>query len=1008
LIFLRVVVMSAWPSSVTRLATAKVLWETSTKLFSMAYGSTVYPHLDPDESATGWTRATEWVEVAADLGWEMPDEEPGGLFSLGLDGVTSVSTGLEAIFFFTRAVETGTVRFADAVDYQKLDMSVEAIVNIVAPSTQITPARFVSRALQEHTAATNHARRFYNASDALVYLKGSYAWEEFEDETYPRGITAWSGLLAPRRLKGFTMFKGIGPYANKVLVLTDASLDVLIAVMDRLASLADDVGRRYADRPAVAEQCLSLMHTQILRCAELSGSAANKACAAWHEVRTYVQYTVLKSIMADAVMAVDVEYRTSGYDQVIPLATAVMLVTNADTAVTMDLVHVYKWIPPTEYDTTRALPIIRDLHMKPRVSGASPNASDESKAIYKEIQAERKVNLVSAFYRQNGVYPPDLVKKKGHPTIAEIIAWPAKDVYRYETLGSQIANQVKDKTTVYASMEEEINGRKDMFNQNYLMWYLANWESVDTCSWLTQFAEGTLPEDNYVRVAYKGEAQKEYSRPFFMLPPKTRTILGEFEGNLSRIARYYPAVLMGKPSAAQDALMDTVMDPYTAANADVPDAVSTTYIVMFDVSKWSPKSDGNQVAEYHDFWAGVFGDSRLRSLATIGCKSTILNTTDRVVFSYQNQGADLEGFRGRMGSMYHADLLATACRRSVKKGYITGKSNLVVFIDDGAVKIEAVGEGEVAEANARAFLEEMKRVYTAGGQEIHTRKVVISQVGGEILANFYLNGVRVPQGIKAAMKMTPDYTNPVSTLPEHMDSAFAAAQGALKAGTDPFTTYSRYVRNCMWALHKMDRRCLSDMDADKLAVMAITPKSMGGLGIQSVQGLCTTTVTNMTSEGLSMLNRAGRYYPKLRAWVTKVVSRPILAREPLAILRDPVRVRTNTPALVESRLVRYVMDKLTSEVSQFARLLGGVSTKALTEHATNVAKAILESGTLSVPLINKAWKATPLCEVETIIAKFKRSDAIISLIGYKGVGSIRSKNLSDVKKVVAATALLLV
>jgi len=711
--------------------------------------------------------------------------------------------------------------------------------------------------------------------------------------------------------------------------------------------------------------------------------------------------------MSDAVKAVEDEYKTSGYDQIIPMQEAIGLVTNPDTSVTMDLVHVYKWMPPTEYDTTKALPIIRDLHMKPRVSGASPHATDENKAIYKEIQVERKINLVSAFYRQNGAYPPDLAKKKGHPTIEEITAWPAKNVYRYESLGKQVANQVKDKTTVYASMEEEVNGRKDMFNQNYLMWYLANWETVDTEAWLEQFAEGTLPEDNYVRVAYKGEAQKEYSRPFFMLPPKTRTILGEFEGNLSRIARYYPAVLMGKPSSAQDALMDTVMDPYTAANEDVPDAISTTYIVMFDVSKWSPKSDGNQVAEYHDFWAGVFGDSRLKSLAAIGCKSTILNTTDRVVFSYENQGADLEGFRGRMGSMYHADLLATACRRSVKKGYISGKSNLVVFIDDGAVKIEALGEGKVAEGNARAFLEEMKLVYAAGGQEIHTRKVVISQVGGEILANFYLNGVRVPQGIKAAMKMTPDYTNPVATLPEHMDSAFAAAQGALKAGTDPFTTYSRYVRNCMWALHKMDRRAIQDADVDKLAVMAITPKSMGGLGIQSVQGLCTTTVTNMTSEGLSMLNRAGRYYPKMRGWVAKVIGRPILAREPLAILRDPVRVRTNTPALVESRLVRYVMDKLTAEVAQFARLLGGVSTKALTEHATNVAKAILAGGTLSIPLINKAWKATPLCEVETIIAKFKRSDAIISLIGYNGVGKIRGKNLADVRKVVSACATLL-
>lgn len=986
------------------MATAKAVWQTSARLFTLTYGKTVYPHLDPDYAATGWERTTGWDEVAGDLDWELPEEEPGGLFAAEIKDKTSSVAGLEAIFFFIRAVTKGQVRFAESVPYDLLDAAVESVIRIVAPSTQVTPAKYIEHALLADPAITTLSRKYHDASDCLIFLKGSAKWQEFEDEYYPRGVSAWSGLFVPRRLRGLVLLVGIGPFANKVLVFSEPTFDVLIATMDRLASVVDDVGRRYAARPDVTAQFVELLNSQVNRAAELSGLTANKVCAAWHEARTYVQYTVLNSIMDDAVTAVAADYVTSGFCQVIPLASAVNLLTHEDTSVTMDLVHTYKWIPPTEYDTTRALPIIRDLHMKPRISGASPMASDEHKAIYQEIKLERKVNLLSAYYRQNAEYPPDLVKVKTKPTLEEIDAWPARDVFRYESLGKHIANQVKDKTTVYPSMHAEIHDPRDMFSQNYLMWFLANWETADTQTWLDQLSNGTLGEDNYVRVAYKGEAQKEYSRPFFILPPKLRTLLGEFEGNLSRIARYYPAVLMGKPSAAQDALMDTVMDPFTPANADLPDVTTTTYIVMFDVSKWSPKSDGNQVAEYHDFWADVFGDGRLRSLAAIGCKSKILNTTDRVVFSYDNAGADLEGFRGRMGSMYHADLLATACRRSVRAGHIAGRSNLVVFIDDGAVKIEAIGEGEVAKANARLFLEEMKKVYAAGGQEIHTRKVVISEVGGEILANFYLNGVRVPQGIKAAMKMTPDYTNPVSTLPEHMDSAFAAAQGALKAGTDPFSTYTRYVKNCLTALHKMHRHALRELTADKLAVMAITPKSMGGLGLQSLQGLCSTTVTNMTSEGLSMLNRAGRFYPKLRTWIKKVVESPVLEREPLAILRDPVRVRTNTPALVESRLVRHVMDKLVDEVPQFARLAGNVGAKALQEHATSVAEAILSSGSISVPLINKAWKATPLCEVETVIAKFKRSDAIITLIGFRGVGSIRARNTSDVRKVVLAMA----
>jgi hypothetical protein len=70
-----------------------------------------------------------------------------------------------------------------------------------------------------------------------------------------------------------------------------------------------------------------------------------------------------------------------------------------------------------------------------------------------------------------------------------------------------------------------------------------------------------------------------------MAPPIRRTLLAEFEGNLSKVARFYPAALIGKGDAASAAMMDEAMDPHSINDTLSPDDVTTTFIVMFDVSK---------------------------------------------------------------------------------------------------------------------------------------------------------------------------------------------------------------------------------------------------------------------------------------------------------------------------------------------------------------------------------------------------------------------------------------
>jgi len=371
--------------------------------------------------------------------------------------------------------------------------------------------------------------------------------------------------------------------------------------------------------------------------------------------------------------------------------------------------------------------------------------------------------------------------------------------------------------------------------------------------------------------------------------------------------------------------------------------------------------------------------------------------------TYQNKGADLEGFRGRLMTMFHADLLGTACRVARDRGILYGKAKLAVFVDDGAVKVAVHGSGEEAVDNIRAFLAVMQEVYAAAGQDANPSKTCISRIGGEMLAEYYVHGTQIPSGIKAAMRLYPDYENAATTITEEFDTLFSTCQGAVKDGADWLTMHKMYTEACIKSINRWARREFKNLNPETLALLLMTPKSYGGFGLQPVQGLVTTACTNLTAEGLAMLNRAARWLPGYRLKVMKIVSVPVVVRNPLSILRDPLRVRADTPVLMENRLVMAVVDWLSMQTGAVGSFVAEYQSIPLKEHATKVAEALLASDSISVPVLERAWKSTPLAQVETLVSKFKRSHTVIRFLGRETMSKIRKANMGDLRRVLDRT-----
>lgn len=939
----------------------------------------------------------DWDDLAQLARWGLDPDGPedSDLIAAFFQDHRKVTLGLPAVYELVYMVAMKKIVAPSAYNRKVVDDTADMFMQLVAPSTQVTPAKFIERAQFRDQKMMGEAEIYEDAAEMFKrirqpLLKSSKAAVdvqiEYQKTTFPYRFVCVGGLLVALGRNG---------YSQKALVLGKIHLDYLVGALSRLANTVEYYAGHKDDN--LRGTALQVVRYTCEKARNAGAYWAGHAAKAFHKARGIYQMQVMNSILTAAVEGEIADYNSDRLEQLVPLDQYKAILAEVTQVQALELIHIYKWMPPPDFDATTAPLVVHDYHMNHRRSALDDGASDHEKDLYERIKVERKINLATAFYARHNQWPAGLTPRGKFVTPAEARAWDPVAIEAYSQMGKDITSQIKDKVVVAPTLERELHTRKQPHERSYLLWYMKNAGLVDTKVDLRDLA-GTN-EENFVRSAYKPEAHKPDSRLFYMATPRRRTLLGELEANLSNMARAYPGSLMGKDTADRARICSEIMDAYTPCQGVPLDIDVTTYIITFDLSKFSPKSSPAVTKEYHEFWANVYGSPEIANLYEIGCLSKITHNTAGIEFTYQNPGCDLEGFRGRMMTMFHADMLSAAARLGRERGCIAGRSKLATFIDDGALKVAVVGLGAVARANAIAFLECMREVYAAAGQDNHPSKTLVSPTGGEILATLYYRGLAVPQGVKAIMKLIPDYESNATTFPEDTDSLYATAQGAVKAGGDWVITYRMLVRAVVKNMIRWSRKTMYLVDPARLALQLMTPKSMGGFGVTSLQGLVTNAAVNATLEGIGMLNRAARMYPARQVEIMRIVTRPVVKRDPLSILRDPMRIRMLCPVMVENRMTVSAVRWLENNAAEYAGFMRAYKNVDLVAHATKVAEALLTSGVVSVPLLERAWAATPLHFVEGVVGKFKRSATILALLGFREVNRIRKRNMDDLVRI---------
>lgn len=998
--------MAVWPSPTFKVGLAQALGEISIEVATTILGPTLAPFLAPDERTCGLAPTDSWGDAADVLFWKknLDEAEHLEVFRKDYADASHYAVGTAAIYELVSVVLKDRFDVRPAHAWGTVDEILDNVGTLASYTTQANPVKFKAQWGRRDENLKRTARRLEDACEAFKFMR--YSFGKMGETPIPIDQAKFFGsgrrVYYGHSFGAVVMMKGASEYVNKVLVFTRGHLDFLIGALSRLSNTFSMYSFKYHDSDGMATVVDSFLRWQVETAAKAHGPNAYKAARAMHKARTLQQMVELKSEVAGALESELADYVSDGLDQIVNLETYNEFMGKFSLLDRLELAHAYKWMPAPDYDVTSAFAQVKDWHHNTRASGADPTADPQAKDLWERIKAERLYHTLLSHKRATGSWPAGtpLVKDKVNVSALRGLTLPPFKLYF--DLGKDIVSQIKDKATVPALAENMWTGKSREGDRSYLLWYLANSGTVDTVEAKLDFANGMHREDNYAVAAYKAESHKPGSRLFFMLPPILRTILGEFEANLSKVAEHYPGSLMGKGTSAKSKILNDIMDLYTDPKHIPVDADYEVFVVTFDLSKFSPKSNYNVTADYHKFWASVYGRPELAAMVDIGCKSTIMHVQDGVKMRYKNPGADLEGFRGRMMTMFHADLLGASVRLARERGVSVGQALLGIFIDDGSLKVALAKENGVITESASVFLAIMREVYAAGGQDNNPSKTLISKVGGEMLADLYAHGLKVPAGLKATQRIYPSYDNAAATLPEEFDSLAAASQGAVKDGGDWMTTYAMYAESLVKAISRWVPREFRQASPVALSLKLITPKSLGGFGMVSMQSLMTTAGVNATSEGLGMLNSVARQIPMLAKDVRRIVTKPVVIRDALSILRDPLRIRTTGVVMVENRLTMSIVGWLEKNAGVYAKFMAAYRDQDLIAHARAVAEALLSTHAVNAPALNRAWKTTPLAYVESVVGKFKRSSTIVELLGHRALNSIRKKNKDEVRAVVTS------
>lgn len=496
----------------------------------------------------------------------------------------------------------------------------------------------------------------------------------------------------------------------------------------------------------------------------------------------------------------------------------------------------------------------------------------------------------------------------------------------------------------------------------------------------------------------KPEGHKDPARGIYSGNLRDRLNQSHMEIAVEKVASWHPSFMIGADTTARELRARSTLQRPTDQN------VCAMYY-SFDVAGWSPAMPGAPQRISHAFWASLYDEEMFREAALINENSRIYMNKAGHKLWYDNPEANLEGYNGKQMTCVLITLLSLSVYKwreaAVSQDLLTERETkqyaavLLAYIDDGLSRIDLPRDR--ASVLFVLFQKTVVDTFSKCGYKVELSKCYPSDRLFIFLNEVYLAGRHVAHGVKAAMTLCAESTEPHTTLIERTEAVSAGCRGAVMAGLA--ASASAMLQAYHICKHLREWRVLDDPVAS--TAWSIAPRAWGGLGVPTMFQLGTSGGGAAFAESVRTMRSYAMLQPLAKRFYVNCARSPLVERSAVAIMAAPLGGSIGVGVMVPSRVPAAVRDAMVSlrQRGELSPLATEFLSYASHESMDDFASAVLPTGSTSVlqkQVVDDTASAHPHAIFSAFAKRLEKSSTLSQLVSSSRMQKIIRDNKKDV------------
>lgn len=496
----------------------------------------------------------------------------------------------------------------------------------------------------------------------------------------------------------------------------------------------------------------------------------------------------------------------------------------------------------------------------------------------------------------------------------------------------------------------------------------------------------------------KPEGHKDPARGIYSGNLRDRLNQSHMEVAVEKVATWHPSFMIGADTTARELrARSTLQRP--------SDIETCTMYYSFDVAGWSPAMPAAPQRISHAFWAALYDEEMFRMSPMINENARIYMNKAGHKLWYDNPEANLEGYNGKQMTCVLITLLSLSVYKwreaSVTRNLLSEKETvkyaavLLAYIDDGLSRIDLPRDRAIV--LFKLFQETVVDTFSKCGYKVELSKCYPSDRLFIFLNEVYLAGRHVAHGVKAAMTLCAESTEPHTTLVERTEAISAGCRGATMAGLD--ASAAAMLQAYHACKHLKEWGVMEDPVVS--TTWCITPRVWGGLGMPTMMQLGTSGGGAAFAESVRTLRLYAALQPLAKRFYVNCAKSPLVERIPAAVMAAPLGGSIGLGVMIPSRVPSAVRDAmvLLRQRGELSPLATEFLSYASHDSMRDYAAAILPTGVTTVvqkQVIDDTAAAHPHAIFSAFARRLEKSSTLSQLVSSSKMQKIIRDNKKDV------------